>query len=96
LYSMETVLSVEASKLSVASSAITIPTSGLQETIITFHLRVRIFYLHPILWRFENIPVKWSILWYSMETVLSVEASKLLVPSSAFTIPTSWLQGTII
>jgi hypothetical protein len=35
-------------------------------------------------------------MWYSTETVLSVEASTLLVPSSTITIRTSWLQGTII
>jgi hypothetical protein len=55
---------------------------------------VRVFYFPPILWRFEYISsVNWSILWYSMETVLSVEASKNLLASSTVTIRTSGLQG---
>jgi hypothetical protein len=55
MYSMETVLSVKASKLLVASSTVTIWTSWLQWTIIRWHIRVRVFYFLPILWRFENI-----------------------------------------
>jgi hypothetical protein len=96
LYYMETELSGKALILLVASTAITKQTSWLQETIIRLHIRVRVFYFPPILWLFENICVIWSILWYSMETVLSVEASTSLVASSTITIQTSWLQGTII
>jgi hypothetical protein len=61
LYSMETVLSVGASKLLLALSTITIQRSGLQGTIIRLHIRVRIFYFLPILLRFENICVISSI-----------------------------------
>jgi hypothetical protein len=76
LYSMEIVLSLKASKCFVASSAITIRTSWLQGTIIILHIWVRVFYFPPILWRFENIRVIWSILVYSEEErVLSVDSS---------------------
>jgi hypothetical protein len=97
LYSMDTVLSAEAAKLLGASSTITIRTSKLQWTIIILHSWVRVFYFPPILWRFEYISsVIWSILRYSMETVLSVEASKKLLASSTVSIRTSGLQGTHI
>jgi hypothetical protein len=70
--------------------------SWFQRTIMRIHIWVREFYLHPILWRFENICEIWSILWCSMETVLSVEASESFVASSSITKWTTWLQGTII
>jgi hypothetical protein len=97
LYSMQTVLIVEASKLLVASSTITIRTSGLQGTIIRLHIGDMIAYYHPSLCTFENICVIiWSILLYSEEIVQSVEESKGWVESSTITIPTSWLKGTIM
>jgi hypothetical protein len=72
---METVLGVEAATLVVVSSTITIQISKLQATMIRLHIWVRVFYLPPILWRFENIGVILSILLYSEETVLSVKTS---------------------
>jgi hypothetical protein len=80
----------------VVLSAITIRTIWLQQTIIILHIGDMLSYYHPSLCRFENIGVIWSILWYSMDTVLSVEASQLLVASSTITIWTSWLQGRLI
>jgi hypothetical protein len=56
-YSMETGLSVEASKLLVASSTIIIKTSGLEGTSIMLHIGYMIAYYHPSLCRFENIGV---------------------------------------
>jgi hypothetical protein len=97
LHSEKTVLSVRASSfLLVASSTTTISTNWLQRTMLIVHIRVRVFYLPPFLWRFENIGVIWSMLLHSEKTVQSVKASSSLVASSTITIQTSGLQGTII
>jgi hypothetical protein len=96
LYSMETILRVNSSKLLLASSTITMQISWLQGTIIWLHIQVRVFYFPPILWRFENIGVVWSIILYSEERVLSVEASSLIEQSSTTTKHTSWLEITSI
>jgi hypothetical protein len=96
LHSEGTVQIKKASSSLVVSSTITIQTSGLQGAMIIVHIWVRVFYLTPFLWKFENIGVILSILLYSEETVLSVKTSKLLGASSTTTIWTTRLQGTII
>jgi hypothetical protein len=78
------------------TSTITINTSWLQGTSIWLHIGGMVADYHPSLCIFENIGVFWSILFYSEETVLSIESSKLSEASSTITIWTSWLQGTSI
>jgi hypothetical protein len=55
MYSEERVLSVKASSWLASSSTTTIWTSWLQGKMLSVHTLVRVFYLPPFLWRFENI-----------------------------------------
>jgi hypothetical protein len=70
---METVLSAEASKLLVTSSAITIRTGWSQRTITRLLIGDMIAYYHPSAYRFENIGVLWRVVCWTLSREFLVQ-----------------------
>jgi hypothetical protein len=99
LYStMWTVIIVLTYNLLLASSTITIWTSGQWNIIIKLYIVVMVTFFHSSLSTFENCGVIWGILLFYEDRAITFETSSLLIASSTFNITPSglWTRSSML